>query len=216
LTDALRRSRTEAVAALEDERRRLRRDLHDGLGPSLAGVAIGLETCSELITQAPDQATKLLSRLEQETKNALNSIRQLVYGLRPPALDDLGLIGAVQAQLAVLKRGPNGMRVALSANGDLGELPAAVEVAAYRIAIEGVTNAARHANADHCTLDICRTLDLRVEITDDGAGLPARWQPGVGIASMRERAAQLGGTLTITAPPEGGTSVTATLPIDGG
>jgi signal transduction histidine kinase len=107
------------------------------------------------------------------------------------------------------------MRVALSAS-NLGELPAAVEVAAYRIAIEGVTNAARHANATQCTLDICRAHDLRVEITDDGAGLPARWQPGVGIASMRERAAQLGGTLTITTPCNGGTSVTATLPIDGG
>ncbi len=215
LTDALRRSRTEAVAALEDERRRLRGDLHDGLGSTLAGIAIGLETCGELVTEAPEQATKLLSRLEEETKNALRSIRQLVYGLRPPALDDLGLIGAVQAQLAVLTHPANGMRVDLCAPSDLGRLPAGVEVAAYRIALEGVTNATRHANATRCTVRICRDQALHVDISDNGAGMAPDWHPGVGVASMRERAAQLGGTLTIRPRAGGGTSVSAILPTEG-
>jgi len=202
------------VAAVEEERRRIRRDLHDGLGPTLAGIGLGIETVARRVEQAGDHATAdLLARLRDETQAAITSIRGLVYGLRPPALDELGLAGALQTALVE----PGGMRVDLHVEGLTPEvrLPAAVEVAAYRIAVEAVANAARHAGATTCMVEVVNNGVLTVAVTDDGHGLPDGWRAGVGITSMRERAGELGGTLTLTATANGGTRVLATLPIIG-
>jgi signal transduction histidine kinase len=217
LTAELQQSRAHLVTAREEERRRLRRDLHDGLGPTLAGIILGLETAGNLLDGQPpaDQTRALLERLRDETQGAIAGIRRLVYGLRPPALDDLGLVAALQTQAATLGQGSDGMMVSVEADGDLSVLPAAVEVAAYRIVLEAVTNATRHAHAQRCRVWLRHNRTLQVEVRDDGVGLRAGWHAGVGVTSMRERAVELGGTLRVEPAAGGGTVITASLPVSG-
>jgi signal transduction histidine kinase len=211
LTADLQRSRERLVAAREEERRRIRRDLHDGLGPTLASHSYRLDAALDLIDQNPEAAKKLVADLKTQTQTTLADIRRLVYELRPPALDELGLVAALQAQLV----GQNSLRVSIeSLPGGLPPLSAAVEVAAYRIALEAVNNAARHAQARHCAVRLAaKESALTVEITDDGIGIQNGARAGVGLASMKERAAELGGVCVIESPPTGGTRVTAQLPI---
>jgi signal transduction histidine kinase len=213
LTEALRRSRERLVTAREEERRRLRRDLHDGLGPRLAGLTLRLETARDRL--APDSQTQaVLTELADRCRDSVADIRRLIYALRPPALDDLGLASAIGEGAEQVAAGRN-LQVTVEASPGLGQLPAAVEVAAYRIAQEAITNVARHAEARHCTVRLALDRDggtLRVEIQDDGRGRDPGRAMGVGMVSMRERAEELGGTWVIDALPLGGTLVTARLP----
>jgi signal transduction histidine kinase len=183
----------------------------------LAGVVLGLDTAGNLLDGQPPaaQAAALLERLRDQTQGAIAGIRRLVYGLRPPTLDDLGLIPALQTQATALGQASGGMMVSVEADGDLATLPAAVEVAAYRITLEAVTNAARHADARHCQVRLCHDGALTVEVRDDGVGLRPGWHAGVGLTSMRERAVELGGTLHVEPADGGGTVVTASLPMGG-
>lgn len=212
LSGDLEESRGRLVGAREEERLRLRRDLHDGLGPQLAGVVMGLDTARAALGRGDDaKAERLVGTATSQAKEAVDDVRRLVHGLRPPALDELGLLGALATVgPAVVEGGP---RVEITADGDLTALPAAVEVAAYRIASEAVTNAARHAAAARIAVRLRGTDEaVRVEVTDDGRGLGADRTPGVGIASMRERAAELGGWCTVGANEPRGTKVVAMLP----
>ncbi|HSM57495.1 MAG TPA: histidine kinase [Candidatus Sulfomarinibacteraceae bacterium] len=215
LTGALQRSRERLVAALEEERRRLRRDLHDGLGPSLASQTFKLDAALELLQQDPQAATGLLESLKKQNQRLVADIRRLVYQLRPPALDQLGLAGALRAYAGQIG-GANGLQIAIAARPDpLPELGAAVEVAAYRIALEAVTNVVRHARAAHCTVTLEATQEqLRLIVADDGVGLGPQAAAGVGLTSMRERAEELGGSLTVAAAQPSGTRVMASLPAD--
>jgi signal transduction histidine kinase len=217
LTADLQRSRERLVTAREEERRRLRRDLHDGLGPALGGLSLKLEIAQDLVATNPTAAVALLGQLQKHTQEAIADIRRLVYDLRPPALDELGLVGALRAGAAGYEQGERGPRVTIEAPEPLPPLPAAVEVAAYRIAQEALTNAIRHAGAASCQIRL--TLDeaaggVGVEVVDDGRGLPADGsrRAGVGLTSMRERAAELGGTCAVEPAPGGGTVVRARLP----
>ena len=211
-TAALARSRAELVAAREEERRRLRRDLHDGLGPTLAGVTLGLHAAATHVGTDPEKAGRLLVGLEAQVEEAVVDIRRLVYGLRPPALDEFGLIRAVQLHAGRLDGG-NGLAVNVDSPIEgLGQLPAAVEVAAYRIATEALTNVSRHSAADSCTIRLSLNGALEVEVLDDGHGLLPGHQAGVGITAMRERATELGGTLRIESGAAG-TRVLARLPV---
>ncbi len=219
LTADLQRARERLVAAREEERRRLRRDLHDGLGPQLSSQALTIDAVRALMRRDPDAAEALLLDLKAQAQDAVADIRRLVYALRPPALDDLGLLGALRETAA--QYGQNGLRVSVEAPEELSSLPAAVEVAAYRIAQEALTNVLRHAEARGCVVSLELDDDasaLRLEIRDDGRGLPdarAGGRAGVGLSSMRERAAELGGSLTAGALPEGGTAVRVVLPLPG-
>jgi len=219
LTLDLIESREHLVVAREEERRRIRRDLHDGLGPTLAAIGMRAEVAAELAANDPAGAERVLAEMRVEVQGALAEIRRLVDALRPPALDELGLVGALQAQAGRL--GPEPM-VVVAARGTLPDLPAAIEVAAYRIAVEAMTNAARHARARSCHVrlweagkltDSARSLE--VEITDDGAGLARDMRPGIGLLSMRERASEVGGTCVVEASSDGGTRVFARLPLAG-
>ncbi|WP_018657074.1 sensor histidine kinase [Actinomadura flavalba] len=206
----LQRARERLVLAREEERRRLRRDLHDGLGPELAALTMRAEAVAASVPPGP--AVALLEEIVEGTQTALGEVRRLVDGLRPPALDTLGLLGALRS----FTGSAPGPRTVLHAPGTLPDLPAAVEVAAYRIATEALTNARRHADAARCELTVAVADGrLSVLVTDDGRGLPADAVPGVGLASMRERAAELGGTLTLTSGPGAGTRVRADLPLEG-
>jgi signal transduction histidine kinase len=208
----LQRSRERLVTAREEERRRLRRDLHDGLGPALAGLALSASTISTLIPGDPAQAARTADQLYQDIRATIADIRRLIYGLRPPSLDELGLVGAIR-EAASRQNLPETVQFTMDAPDPLVALPAAVEVAAYRIAAEALTNVHRHACAQHCTVRLRRGPALELDITDDGTGLRPGQPPGVGLVAMRERAAELGGTLILDSQPGGGTHVTARLPL---
>jgi two-component system NarL family sensor kinase len=212
----LQASRQRLVTALEEERRRIRRDLHDGLGPALAGVALGLDAARNLMDNDPTAADELLRQLKIETQSCVTDIRRLVYALRPPALDELGLLPALLEYAVRLDGRDAGFSVAVEARGPLPQLPAAVEAAAYRIGVEALTNVARHAHARHCVLRL--EMDnlqsaLLVRVTDDGIGILTSRPPGVGLAAMAERAAELGGSCHLAAGPAGGTDLIARLPL---
>jgi signal transduction histidine kinase len=215
LTADLQRSRERLVLAREEERRRLRRDLHDGLGPQLAGLALKLETLRNRLNSDP-LADSILADLAKQTQNATADIRHLVYELRPPTLDEFGLVMALQEGVSQFtQQGVNGLNIAFDAPESLPPLPAAVEVAAYRIVQEALTNVIRHAGARSCHIDL--RLDesgclLCLEVKDDGKGLALKRPAGVGLNSMRERAEELGGTFMIAPILTGGTLLTAKLP----
>jgi len=211
-TAELQRARERLVAAREEERRRLRRDLHDGLGPALAGAALKVEAAENLLTSDPRAAAGLLEDARAEIHAAVADVRRLVYALRPPALDELGLVGAIREQAERLGVGKH-VRVEVDAPEHLDGLSAAVEVAAYRIALEAMTNVARHADARTCVVRISANGVLELEISDDGHGLPRDHRAGVGITSMQERADELGGTCEVEPVDGHGTRVHARLPL---
>ena len=216
LTADLRRSREELVATREEERRRLRRDLHDEIGPALAGSLMKLGAARSLMASEPDRAGALLEDLEADAHGMIDEIRRMARDLRPPALDELGLTGALRQRVATFDAGVQDrpMRVTLEAPDSLPSLPAAVEVAAMRIALEGLTNASRHSGATHAAVGLCIEGDtLVVSVTDDGVGIAPGAPDGIGLGSMRERADELGGSFTISTPEEGGTSIVARLPV---
>jgi signal transduction histidine kinase len=197
LREDLQRARERLVLAREEERRRLRRDLHDGIGPALAGLTLKTETARTLLPPGTDAASRQLRDLSEEIRRTVVDVRRLVEGLRPPALDELGLAGACAQAIERLTAG-SCLVAKVDACDDLAALPAAVEVAAYRIVVEAVTNTVRHARARHCRVSMALTpAGLVVEVTDDGTGLLAAAHHGHGLAIMRERAEELGGTVTV-------------------
>ncbi len=214
LTADLQQSRQRLVTARAEERRRLRRDLHDGLGPQLASHVLKLEAARDLIRTNPDRAEMLLTSLIEKSQGIVNEVRRLVYDLRPPALDELGLVGAIREYTAHISA--NGLQITLTAPEQLPPLPAAVEVAAYRLIQEAITNTIRHAQAQTCRVSLAFETEpaaLHLEICDDGLGLPAGYRAGVGLASMRERAQELGGECVIEPITAGGVRVSAHLPL---
>ncbi len=229
LTADLERSRQHIVAAREEARRRLGSDLHDGLGHTLAGVLHTLDTASHHLERDPATARLLLSDMKQQTKNAIDQTRRLAHALHPPELDLLGLLQALRERVQQYQQPDGGgLHLHLEFPPRLPPLPIAVEAAAYYIALEALNNVWRHAQAQHChfrlTLiehatnllpGIWNTSVLEVEICDDGRGLPEEAQEkhgGLGFASMRERATELGGTCLIERGPTGGTRVFVRLP----
>lgn len=214
LTDDLQSSRERLVTAREEERRRLRREFHDGIGPQLAALTLKIETARNRLSHDP-AADALLSDLATRARSAVADVRRSVHALRPPALDELGLIPALRE--TALQYSQDGLRVSIDAPEELPPLPAAVEVAAYRIAQEALTNVTRHAGATVVELDLeedASGAELRVR--DDGGG----FEPGVaqadsgglGLVGMAERARLVGGDLDVRSAPGGGTTVTLRVP----
>jgi len=208
----LQRSRESLVSAREEERRRLRRDLHDGVGPQLAALMLELETASDLVSDNPE-ASALIAKLSKRAREIVSDVRHSVHALRPPALDELGLMGALRE--AAIQYGPAGLHVSVENTGELSHLPAAVEVACYRIVQEALANVVRHARANHCSVRIRldeETGALIVEVEDDGRGIREDDRAGVGMISMRERTEELGGRCVVKPLAGGGTLLRAVLP----
>jgi signal transduction histidine kinase len=215
LNAALQQSRQQLVTAREEERRRLRRDLHDGLGPQLASQVLTIDAIGKLLEHNPEKAKELLQHLKTQLQDAIQDIRRLVYNLRPPALDELGLVAALQEgarqdaqdlSLVEITTEPEPFPV----------LPAAIEVAVYRIVQEAMTNVLRHARARRC--NICMTVrddHVNLTITDDGGGYPENVHFGIGLNSMRERAEELGGMIQFGNQSQGGARVQVWLPLPG-
>ncbi len=223
LTRDLRRSRDRLVHARELERRRILHELHDGIGPTLAAVALGLDVSRRTVGEATPTG-ELLGRLRDELQAAIVEVRRIAHGLRPPRLDRLGLVpaireyaGALASRTAGPDDGPDGVTIVLEVPSTMPRLPAPVDVAAYRIVCEALTNVTRHAAASSCAVRLWVDDDLHIEVVDDGVGLPAGPAAGtgngVGLSSMRERAIELGGECLVEADHDGGTRVFATLPL---
>ncbi|HEX9505503.1 MAG TPA: GAF domain-containing sensor histidine kinase [Acidimicrobiia bacterium] len=219
LTEALEQSRDRAVRSREEERRRLRRDLHDGVGPTLAGLALRLDALHDLLGPDAPEAKAVVDQLKGQLRHTVEDVRRLVADLRPPAIDELGLLQALRHQADALT-GPTAsensghLDLRLNLPTHLPELPAAVEVAVYRIASEALTNVIRHAHASNCSLDlVAQGSQVCMVITDDGIGLGDDVVAGVGLSSMRERAEELGGACTVADLTPTGTRVEMRLPI---
>lgn len=224
----LQQSRQQIVTAREEERRRLRRDLHDGLGPTMASQTLNLDAAIDLISGDPEtgqgqdlaEATKLLLALKVQTQESVQNIRRMVYALRPPALDDLGLLPAIQAHIDQQISSRNQLDVTFNAEPEeIPTLPAAVEVVVFRIVLEAFTNVIRHSHARTCQINLWVTKDhpreLRVEITDDGKGMSDDVKNGVGISAMQERAEEVGGNFKMASRRGEGTRVWASIPLLG-
>jgi len=228
LTTDLQRSRQRLVTAREEERRRLRRDLHDGIGPTMAGQTLILDAAIDLILGDPEsgqeqdleEAINLLSGLKEQTQHTVKNIRHIVYALRPPSLDDLGLVAAIQAHVDQLVLSKQGLSISIENSlQDIPRFSAAVELAAYRIVLEALTNVINHAQAQECHVVIMvsgadESRTLKLEINDDGIGFPEKNRPGIGLASMRERAEELGGSFSIIHDNNRGARVLANIPLD--
>jgi signal transduction histidine kinase len=208
----LQRSREGLISAREEERRRLRRDLHDGVGPQLAALMLELETAGDLVSEN-HEASALMAKLSRRAREIVSDVRRSVHALRPPALDELGLVGALEE--AAIQYGPAGLRISVEDPEELSQLPAAVEVACYRIVQEALANVVRHAGASNCSIRIHSDEEasvLVVEVEDDGRGIRDHDRTGVGLISMRERTEELGGRCAVRRLGDGGTLVTALLP----
>jgi signal transduction histidine kinase len=209
----LQRSRGSLVNTREEERRRLRRDLHDGVGPQLAALMLELETASDLVSDNPE-ASALMAKLSNRAREIVSDVRHSVHALRPPALDELGLMGALRE--AAIQYSPAHLHVSVENTGEVSHLPAAVEVACYKIVQEALANVVRHARASYCSVRI--RLDeeagaLIVEVEDDGRGIREDDRAGVGMISMRERTEELGGRCVVKPLAGDGTLLRAVLPL---
>jgi len=203
-------SRARLVTAREEERRRLRRDLHDGLGPSLAAIVLKLNATQSRTDEAA--RAELLRQTLDEATSAISEVRRLVDDLRPPAIDEVGLIGAIRQRAASLTQGSD-LAVDVSGPASLPPLPAAVEVAAFRIAAEAMTNVSRHSGATHCLVHVAVNGAFELTVSDNGRGARPGTSSGVGWTSMSERAEELGGSCTVTSRNGGGLVVRAVLPL---
>ena len=215
ISSDLRRARERLVLAREEERRRLRHNLHDSIGPTLAALDLKVGAVRNLLAREPGQAEEKLVELRQQIRAVIADIRRVVYNLRPPALDELGMLPAIREQAAQFSM--EGLMVRVDAPDSLPTLPAAIEVAIYRIVLEALTNVHRHAQARNCWIALRlgeQAFDLSV--SDDGVGLTNGKRAGVGVTSMRERVGELGGSIHIDARPGGGTRVQSRIPLDVG
>ena len=206
----LERSRSRLLAARAEERRRLRRDLHDGLGPALAAQTLKAGAARMAILSDLDRADALLREIERDGQATMSEVRRLVHALRPPALDELGLAGALR-QVASSLSGPS-LHMVLDLPDQLPTLSSEVEAATLRIAQEALANVQRHAEAAECRLSLTIDGDLHLTVEDDGVG-PQAARLGVGLASIKERAAELGGFATIGSSSSSGTLVNVRIPL---
>jgi signal transduction histidine kinase len=212
VTGDLQRARERLVTTREEERRRLRRDLHDGLGAHLAALTIQAGSIRRTLRSDPDRAERELDAIQTELRTAIGDVRRLVHGLRPPALDEFGLVPALRTRLLGFEGATGIEQVRLELVGDDRSMPDAMEVAIYRIVEESLTNAIRHGRAGNVTVTLDPGGPIRLTIVDDGLGFSEQMEPGVGIRSMRERAEELGGSFSIAQADERGVRIEVIFP----
>jgi len=210
LTKALEGERDRVVAATRSERNRLRRDLHAGLGPSLSGMGLGLQAALDALDVSDAAgAARLLTRIQEEATASVSEVRRIIDGLRPTALDRLGLVGAIRRHTRGISPA---VPVTITADG-LPRLPPEVETAAYRVVVEALTNIVRRAGAQRAQIILTTAgRALRIVVTDDGRGTGEPLED-VDLASVHRRAAKLDGKVTISSRPGHGTEVVALLPL---
>lgn len=226
LIGELQQSRERLIMAREEERRSMRNNLHDEIAPRLASMKLTASLAEDWIRDDPPKAIRLMNRFREEIGKTVEEIRGIVYDLRPPALDELGLVGALRQradQLADVRAIADArpLRIGIEPLAALPDLPAAVEVGAYRIVTEALVNVVKHSGAGDCRVRIDfrpETSELRIEVADNGIGLSNRPAGlantgGLGLVSIRERTEELGGVCRFDSPPDGGTVISAVLPV---
>lgn len=214
LSDQLQQSREQLITARDEERRRLHRDLHDGLGPALTAVALKADAAGNLLPTDPGAASRLMEQVSAEARHSIADVRRIAHDLRPPTLDELGLAGAFRHEAAQFTRRLDGhpLIVTVDVPAAIPRLSPAVEATAYRIAAEALTNAARHSTASSVEIRLRAGQALLLEIADNGAQRNGQWVPGFGLSSMRQRVADLGGRFE-AGPTPGGGKVQAEFPL---
>jgi signal transduction histidine kinase len=214
LSAELSESRERLVAAREEERQRLRRDLHDGLGPALTGVAMAADAAANLVGRDATRGAELIASVRRDTRLAIGDVRRLIDNLRPLALEELGLLGALRRRAQEISSVPGGVTVQVLVDRPdaTPAIPSGVEVAAFRIVTEALTNVVRHSEAQRAVVRLRYCDVLEVEIVDNGPANNGPWQAGVGLQAMRERAGELGGLCEVGPSPEGG-RVYVSLPL---
>jgi two-component system NarL family sensor kinase len=215
LVDELERSRERLLAARRDERERLRRDLHDTLSPALNGMRLAVTAARGILRDDPERADDLLGSVSGTTDETAESVRRMLTRLRSEPVHDGDDVAAAVSRTVAQVAQAGGLMVEVTADIAIPELPRAVTEAVYRIAVEAVTNAARHADAQRCTVHIAAFDEVTVEVRDDGRGLRQPVRPGVGFESMSARAAEVGGQCDVRTLDGGGTRVRAVLPLGG-
>lgn len=229
LLEHLQESKEALIFAREEERRAMRRNLHDDIAPRLAAMRLTASAATDWIRKDPDKAIELMARFKKDIGETVDEIREIVYNLRPHALDEFGLVGAIRQRVEQLKdfqavkeiTNAEPLYIQFDAPERLPILPAAIEVGAYRIASEALVNVVKHARADSCRirLEIVENRELVIEVMDNGIGMTGRPanasdHKGIGLTSLRERALELGGTCVIENSESGqGTTIVARLPI---
>jgi signal transduction histidine kinase len=207
--EALRESRARVVAAADDERRRIERNLHDGAQQHLLGLAVNLKVAREIASSDPDRAEAILAELSAEVHAALDDLRELAHGIYPPLLVERGLADAVRG--ALTKSGAPGR---VEAHG-VERYPAETEATVYFCCVEAIQNAAKHAPAARVDVRLwSEDGALLFEVHDDGPGFdPALTREGAGVTNMRDRVGAQGGSLRVDAHPDAGTRVTGAVPL---
>ena len=212
---AMREQFAQVTAAQEEERQRIARELHDGLGPDLASLNIRLHTVRKLLERDGHPAASEVEELADQVQAGIRDIRRLIYALRPVALDELGLVPALREHLARCAQ-EHGLEVEFTAD-EGGRLPAPIETALFRIVQEAMNNVLRHARAKHASVTLVRDAEqVSLRVTDDGQGFDIQQRRSgkhVGLWSMRERVEQLGGQFDVLSTPGQGTTVTTVVPL---
>ena len=202
-------ARRPPLRVVPDERRRLREDVHDRLGPLLAGIGLGLGALDPMIERDPEAAQRHVRELRGQMREAVAEVQRIIDGLGPLALESEDLVAAL---VRYARR--SGAEIRVHAPEPLDELPGTVSAAAYAIALEAIANAVRHAGAGRVDVHLRRLpTALQLTVTDDGHGFAAAVTHGVGLRSMRARAQRLGGSFAIEPNRAGGTRVRASLPL---
>jgi two-component system, NarL family, sensor histidine kinase UhpB len=211
LEDERRDSSARVLAAQEDERLRIARELHDEIGQTLTAVALRAEHAAQ--KSGGERAE--FAQLAEIVQRSLSDVRRISLELRPGALDELGLVNSL-ISLCTRVEGQTRTRVLRKLEGPFPEISPEVELAIYRIAQEALTNAVRHADASEVVVSlICTDGQLVLSVTDNGRGLPADLRAGGGLTGMRERAMLIGADLQISSAPGAGAGVTLRLPMTG-
>ncbi|WP_026423239.1 sensor histidine kinase [Actinokineospora inagensis] len=202
---------------------RLRRELHDVIGPALTGMAFGLRAARNLVGRDAESAARLLGQLEDELHGALSDLRRITDGGPPGVLAKVGLVEAIRRHAVALSGHVSDsgtpLRIDVQARGNLTVLTLPVKVATYRVVCEALSNMVRHSRARTCHVLLRNEGELNLEVVDDGIGVPGRdadpWC-GVGLRSMRARVTELGGRWSIEPGVPVGTRVSATIPLGTG
>jgi signal transduction histidine kinase len=208
LIEDLRASRQRLVAAQDQERRRLERDIHDGAQQQLVALAVKLGLAERIVSSDAERAAAMVAEAKAETNEALETLRDLARGIYPPLLADEGLLAALTAQARKAS-----LPVMVDADG-VGRLPQEIEAAVYFSCLEALQNAAKHAGASAATIRLGRRDgELTFEVADDGRGFdPAVITRGTGLQGIADRLAALGGTLEVRSQPGRGTTIVGSLP----
>jgi signal transduction histidine kinase len=209
LISDLRASRQRLVAAQDEERRKLERNLHDGAQQQLVALAVKLRLAEQLTARDADKAKEMLTALQQDTQDALENLRDLARGIYPPLLADKGLGAALEGQARKAS-----IPVEISTNG-AGRYPQDTEAAVYFCCLEALQNVQKYANASSATVGLSQADGkLRFEVADDGAGFdPAATGYGTGLQGMADRLDAIGGTLEVRSRPGGGTTIVGSVPV---